>query len=570
MSSQVKTDSAPSLDLRVRELVKIIDQMGMQLRSSLPADQYARLGEVGHGLVQAAKDSKALLKERQDLLALADTSQVINSSLDLNDVLRHVMDTLIRLTGAERGFLMLRNPNGELEIRIARNWEQVSVQESDFAISRTIVNRVAQDGQAVITTNAQEDSRFVGQESIVAHALRSILCVPLTLKDKITGVIYTDNRIRSGIFSEADRQLLVGFANQAAIAIENARLFQSVQATLAEVTELKNLMDNVFASIISGVITADMEDTIILVNEAAERILGQRKDQILGSKLYSVLPPIAEVLEGHVTSVRKRGLNIVGQEYNLSLVSRGQLDLSLNISRLKGAEETSQGVAIVLDDLTEKKKLEGSRKLLQRMVSPAVINQLDPNKLQLGGNRAEITTFFMDIRGFTRFSESMSAENLVGILNQYFTAAGNVILEQEGTIDKYMGDAIMAWFNHPIVQPDHAYRAVCAALKIRDVIVTLHLAFPPEQRLSFGVGINFGEALLGLVGTEARLDYTAIGDSVNTAKRIQENSAPNQIVISAPVYELVRDQVVVNELEPIQAKGKADRLIVYEVLGLSK
>jgi GAF domain-containing protein len=185
------------------------------------------------------------------------------------------MDTIVRLMGAERGFLMLRDERGEMVTRIARNWEQESINPNEFAISRTIVERVIDVGEAILTTNAREDPRFGAQESIIAFNLRSILCVPLMVKTELIGVIYTDNRIRTGIFSESDRDLLLAFANQAAVAIENARLFSSLKRTLEEVTELKNLMDDVFASIVSGVITADVQDQITLCNRAAATILGR-------------------------------------------------------------------------------------------------------------------------------------------------------------------------------------------------------------------------------------------------------------------------------------------------------
>ncbi len=140
------------------------------------------------------------------------------------------------------------------------------INPNEFEISRTVIQRVIDSGDPVLTTNAQEDPRFGGQESIVAYNLRSILCVPLKARSELLGVIYADNRIRSGIFSEAERELLTVFANQAAIAIENARLFASVRRTLNEVSDLKSLMDNVFASIANGVITANIEEQITLCN----------------------------------------------------------------------------------------------------------------------------------------------------------------------------------------------------------------------------------------------------------------------------------------------------------------
>ncbi len=167
---------------------------------------------------------KSFEAQHSNLLALADIGQVINSSLELDEVLRIVMDNIVHLTRAERGFLMLRNEQGEMVTRIARNWEQESIKSSEAATSRTIVQRVIESGEPIVTTNAQQDQRFSGQESIVALNLRSILCVPLKVKNELIGVIYADNRVRTGIFAETEKDLLVAFSNHAAVAIENAAL----------------------------------------------------------------------------------------------------------------------------------------------------------------------------------------------------------------------------------------------------------------------------------------------------------------------------------------------------------
>jgi class 3 adenylate cyclase len=144
----------------------------------------------------------------------------------------------------------------------------------------------------------------------------------------------------------------------------------------------------------------------------------------------------------------------------------------------------------------------------------------------------------------------------------------DAVLAQEGTIDKFMGDAIMAWFNAPIPQPDHTLRAVKTALIIRESVEKLYKELPADSHLAFGVGIHYGDAVLGLIGTEKRLEYTAISDSVNTAKRIQENSAKNQILISSVAYERVKKQVDAKPHAEMALKGKTQPLEVYEVLGL--
>jgi adenylate cyclase len=526
------------------------------------------LTQLNGSLARLAKQVRRHDEELKSMRELANIGQVVNSSLELREVLEIVMDTIVRLTGAERGFLMLRDDSGQMVTHIARNWEQESLDDSEFAISRTVINRVMSDGQPVMTTNAQEDPRFLGHDSIIAYSLRSILCVPFKVKGNITGVIYTDNRILTGQFTDTELALIMAFSDQAAAAIENARLFDSVRRTLAEVTELKNLMDNVFASIASGVITADIEDKILLCNRAAELILGRHSMDMLGHGLGEILHGIGQDLPGLVEEVRQSDRHIVGVEYNSSLPERGAVTLSFNLSPLKDASQTTQGVAIVLDDLTEKKRLEAQRRLFERMVSPAVIEQLDPDKLQLGGKRMGITTLFADIRGFTSYSENLDPETLVAVLNRYLAAAVDAILSEQGTIDKFMGDAVMAWFNAPIPQEDHALRAIRAALGIRDTAEKLRGEIPVEMQRSFGVGIHYGEVVLGLIGTEARLEYTAIGDSVNTAKRIQENAKAGQILISAEVYRQLKDDLKVKPVAPIVAKGKRLPLEVYEVIGL--
>jgi len=566
------TNSTPiSIDLQIKALSQTAGQIRAAIlpqRAALPPSTLEDLSHLESRLYRVAQEVAAFAEERKNLLALIGVGQAINSSLELDEVLRIVMDKIVSLTGAERGFLMLREESGQMQTRVARNWGQESLNESEYAVSRTVIQRVIDAGEAILTTNAQEDPSFGGQESIIAFNLRSILCVPLKVKNDLIGVIYADNRIRSGIFSETEMTLLAAFANQAAIAIENARLFASLRRTLSEVTGLKNMMDNIFASIASGVITADVGHEITLCNRAAELILGQEIPAIIGRKLDEVLPSIANDIMPRVDEVHSADTVITDLEISHTLPLRGVVDWRFNVSPLKDANHETQGVAIVLDDLTERKRLEAQRKLFERMVSPAVIQQLDPNSLALGGKKTDITVLFADIRGFTSYSETQSPEQLVSVLNRYLAAGAESVLDEEGTIDKFLGDAVMAWFNAPIPQSDHTLRAVKAALRLRERIARLHTLLPPEAHLAFGVGIHYGEAVLGLIGTEKRLEYTAIGDSVNTTKRLQENAARNQIVISEAAYERVKDAIRVAPMDAMTVKGKREAIPVFEVLGL--
>lgn len=217
------------------------------LRSQVQANQIDRSYFVQRleMLSQLLDDVMAERQGRADASRFAklyEVSKAIGSSLDLEVVLQRVMDAIITLTQAERGFLMLLNDDGVLEVRIARNFDQESLDSGEVAVSRTITRQVFEQARPIVTTNAAEDPRYAGQASIVANQLRSIMAAPLLARGTTIGVVYVDNRIRTGLFRETDLELLEAFAGQAAVAIENARLFRETDQELARrVEELKTL-----------------------------------------------------------------------------------------------------------------------------------------------------------------------------------------------------------------------------------------------------------------------------------------------------------------------------------------
>jgi adenylate cyclase len=512
---------------------------------------------------------EAQKKEQAQLKALQEIGAAINSSLDLNEVLNSVMDAIIDLTRAERAILLLSNDEtGELEVQVARNMDRETIERAQsFEISRSIVRSVAETGTPVVTTNAQSDPRFSSQESIISYNLRSIVCVPLKIKEAITGVVYADNRVVSGIFVDADRDMLAALANQAAVAIENARLFREIRNHLAEITEMKELMDNVFASIASGVITIDDEDRIALINQAAERILGLASETLLRHSYRSLLSNLSMPVEPIIDDVRTKG-NIQNAEVDITIPRRtGLTTLNVTISPLRDNNQSAFGVAMVLDDVSEKKRLESVR----RYLPPALVDQVRDLDAAQRPQRRDITVLFADVRGFSTFSEQLDPEKLIQIINGYFTEAVQAITQYEGLTDKFMGDAVMALFNTPLnPQKRHAERAVRTALMIQERMATYHADLPQRRQLHFGVGIHTGEAVVGNVGSHLRKDYSAIGDAVNLAKRLQENAAPDQIVVSQAVYDTVKELVVAEALNPMRVKGRQALEQIYLLKGLAE
>ncbi len=227
------------LDNVVTRTVQALAKHGVQLS----VDLGGMVSDVVQVVGALDQRGRRVLQHMQRQRELVRTMTLITSSLDLDQVLAEIMDTIITMTSAERAYLMLREKDdGELTIRAARNWDRQTISDDEASFSRSVVNMAIEQLEPVITTNAQGDERFQGLKSVVQHGLRSILCIPLTLHGRVVGVLYADNRIEQGVFSTDEIPLLTAFATQAAIAIENAKIFERVQEDLRETQrELQHL-----------------------------------------------------------------------------------------------------------------------------------------------------------------------------------------------------------------------------------------------------------------------------------------------------------------------------------------
>lgn len=206
----------------------------------------------------------------------------------------------------------------------------------------------------------------------------------------------------------------------------------------------------------------------------------------------------------------------------------------------------------------------------KKYVAPQVVEEIAKKgdfQIVLGGENRHIAVLFVDIRGFTPMSENLKPEQVVEILNEYLSLTTHSIFNNGGTLDKFIGDATMAVFNAPFDLDDYIYRAVCAARDIAAGSEQLEKKLMERfgRSVSFGIGVNCGNAVVGNIGCEYRMDYTAIGDTVNTAARLESNAKPGQILISDAVYEAVKDRVRVTEIGVIPLKGKSNGVCVYQV-----
>jgi adenylate cyclase len=213
------------------------------------------------------------------------------------------------------------------------------------------------------------------------------------------------------------------------------------------------------------------------------------------------------------------------------------------------------------------------KRAFTRYVAREVVEEIlkDPENLVLSGERRQVTVLFCDVRGFTPLSERLSPEEVVLLLNDFYNLMIETTFKFDGTLDKFLGDAVMAVFGAPMAHPDHSARAIRTALAMQEGITGLNerRVRDGKEAIAVGIGVSAGEAVAGTVGTEDRMEYTVIGDSVNLAARLESNAKPGQILISHRTYERVRDLVDARPLGRIRVKGKEEEVEVYEVLGLA-
>jgi adenylate cyclase len=520
-----------------------------------------------------------LQRERNELETLYEIARVLNSTLEFDKVLLLVMDEVIDVVKAERGFLVLLNPvTNALEFKITRDKQQRTIDLSEFKISRSTVERVVRTRDPLLTDDAQNDAALKAQESIMAFGIRSIMCVPLVVRDHCIGAVYVDSRINANLFSAKHRDLLIAFCHQAAIAIDNARLFADLSRALRTVKEDKHYMDNIFASIANGVITTDSSGMITKFNHAAGIMLQINPLSAVGKHYQEVFRSVPQA--GLIELLQNAGIQhshgtIVPDNVECEIAGRGRVNLTFYVSSLRENPQTPPiGMALVIDDRTELKRAEAKakdiRRIFGRFVHPNVVQQLieNPNALNLGGETKEISVIAADFRNFTSLNERKTSKEVMNLLNTYLEIMVKEIWDEEGTVTGFWGDALMAIFNAPLPQEDHVLRAVRAAWKMRLAIVEYQRTQPQDSLYSFGIGVNTGEAMVGNIGSRDRIqNYTAIGDVVNVAARLQQEAKDNNIMLNHSTFTRVRQLVRVTKLPPLTVKNKAEPLDVWRLVG---
>jgi adenylate cyclase len=520
----------------------------------------AFVGQVAIAL-RNAQQMELIEERRKTSELLLDVMKSFSSELEIDLLLRRIMDRTSTVLQAERSTLFLIDTRTrEIWSKVAQGRDMVEIR---VPIGRGIAGTVAATGETINIPDAYADPRFNQEvDRRTGYRTRTILCAPIRDgQGVVVGVAQVLNKI-GGPFTPDDEELLAALSAQAFIALDNARLFESV-------VTMKNYNDSILSCMATGVMTLDREGLVTSVNPAFRRIFAVAASADAGDPVRDLLDtkhnePFVTRLDG----CARAGQAHTDYELKYALSDEESVNVNVSVVPLLDSKRQPLGVVVVAEDITQEQRLMST---LCRYVTREIAEEVLKHKgqMRLGGTRAPVSILFSDIRNFTAISERMEPEEIVEFLNGYFAAMVHEIFAEQGTLDKFMGDGIMAVFGAPISRPDDPVRAVRSALGMRRSL----RAFNARQRehggleVDIGIGISHGESISGNIGSEQRMEYTVIGDSVNLASRLEglTKNHPYKILINDRIYEQVKDHFPCVLLGEEYVKGRAQVVRVYGV-----
>ena len=508
--------------------------------------------------LQSSQFIERMKKTRQQEMEFLDLVTDITSSLDLSVLLRRVMSEATRMLKADRSTLFLHNDKTkELWSEVGEGLNAVEIRLPDTV---GIAGSVFQSGKTINIPHAYADLRFNPSfDKKTGYFTRSILCVPVINKTgRVIGVTQALNK-SGGPFTAEDEARLRAFTAQVSIALENANLFDDVQ-------NMKNYNQSVLESMSSGVITLNEDGRIHTCNAAGYRILRAQPEELLNrapGEFFTgpnqwFTDRIAKVAETDATDVLMDAELICGED---------KLGVNITIQPLLSLKGKQLGTMLMIEDMSVEKRLKST---MSRYMDPALTDKLLAGGDILGGQSVEATVLFSDIRSFTTLTEELGPQGTVTLLNEYFSIMMNCITQEGGMLDKFIGDAMMAEFGIPVPHdddPDRAMRAAISMIKELQALNALR-ASRGQKPILMGIGLNTDTIVSGNIGSPKRMDYTAIGDGVNLASRLEsackEYSA--QILCSENTYRKLRGSYRAREIDRVVVKGKTEPVAIYEIL----
>ncbi|MEG5057418.1 adenylate/guanylate cyclase domain-containing protein [Microcoleus sp. A2-C5] len=548
-------------------------------------------------ILESSKSFYAATQRQRAATALMNAVNALSkSSLDLEDTLKRVMDQAKELMNADRSTLWLIDEDkNELWTKLPN----IEGKLTEIRIPRTagFAGIVAQSSEPLlIPFDVYNDPRAAvarATDEKTGYRTCSMLCMPVFNSDqKLIGVTQLVNKKRQGefppynpadwphapeqwkaSFNKNDLEFMKSFNIQAGVALQNAKLF-------AEVKQQEQRQKDMLHALTNGVISTDKKGNIVATNPSAKKLLlGESKTELAeGQSLRELIKlekgDFAKWFDASLSPKNDKDRQQYYPDRVLLSCEGKPQSINLSINSMTDATDSNKvnGALVVMEDISEAKQV---KNLMYRYMTPEVAEALlASGDHGLGGKRKNVSVLFSDIRGYTTLTEKLQAEEVVVMLNKYFEVMVDVVFEYGGTLDKYIGDALMAVFGSPAPLEDHAWCAMQTAVKMRSELNKFNeeRIANGELPISIGMGIHSDQVVSGNIGSSKRMELTSIGDGVNLASRLEGASKQygTDLIISDNTYKEYKERLHVRELDFITVKGKSEPVIVYELVGICK
>jgi adenylate cyclase len=613
-------------------VVQLLNKAGNVPFSSQDEEEFRNFaGSIGI-ILESCQSFYVAARKQRGVSALLRATSSLGQSLDLEATLQSVMEQARDLMQAERSTLfLLSKESNELWTKVATTDSKKKV-EIRIPANKGIAGYVASTGQTLNITDAYQDPRFdPSTDKRTGYNTRTILCMPVySSSGDLIGVTQLINKKNQGTFTSTDEAFMAAFNRQAGIALENAQLFKNVLIEKQYQKDiLQSLSDAVISTDMQGRIvtindaalellgcpikTEGIKHRILWEDKLIERYIWEvvpidslrwRLQDSLSKKSHHYLPEQnlivgLYIMDGkgsshsyekkkktYILAVQDRtnpkyyipwnklvfeaGESQVATPIPQEKITQIERSINLTINPLTNPEGGVRGGLVVLEDISREKRLKNT---MYRYLTPGVaerVMELGEDSLMVG-ERKEVTILFSDIRGYTTLTENLGASEVVSLLNQYFETMVEAVFDHDGTLDKFIGDALMAVFGAPLPLQDHAWKAVESSLDMRRRLAEFNKKriVEAQPQIHVGIGISSGDVVSGNIGSQKRMDYTVIGDGVNLSSRLESVTKEYgcDIILSQYTYELCSDKIWVRELDIIRVKGKNQAVNIYELIG---